>query len=314
MMPYLTRRLLGGLVTIGLSTVVIFSAVRFVPGDPLTARLAEGRLSEESAASLRRIYGLDRPLPAQYGAWIGAVAQGDLGRSLTTQGEVMPEVARRIPRTLVLAVGGLMVAVAVGVPAGMVGARYRRRWPDYLVVSGNTVLLALPIFFTGMVLIVALAVTLRWFPVGGFVDPRADTVGWLRALVLPSLTIGLPASAFIARVMRSSLVDALNQEFVRTAEARGLSPARILLRHALKNAAIPTLTVVGLQLGALLGGAIITEVLFTYPGMGSLLVDAIGRRDYPVVQAALLFFAVAFVLVNLLIDLLYTVVDPRLRR
>jgi peptide/nickel transport system permease protein len=313
MTRFVLGRLAGGVLTLLVSSVVVFAMVRFIPGDPITARLAEGGLSPEAEAALRRLYGFDQPLVEQYWSWLSSILHGHLGSSLITQTPVANEILVRIPRTIYLAVSGILVALAVAVPTAIISARYSGRRADTFLTSANGVLVALPNFVVGILLIVVFAVQIPIFPVAGYIDPRGDLGGFLHGMVLPALTIGLPASAIIVRVLRSSLLDELRRDYVRTAEARGASRLRAIVRHALRNASLPTVTIVGLQVGYLLGGAIVTELLFSYPGIGLLLLNSITQRDYPIVQACLLFLAFAFVLVNLVTDVLYAALNPKLK-
>ncbi|GAA3810602.1 ABC transporter permease [Amycolatopsis tucumanensis] len=313
MSRFLLGRLGAGLVTVFVSTLVVFAIVRFIPGDPVSAQLAQGGLSPEAQEALRSHYGLDHSIPVQYLTWMGSILHGDFGSSFLTQEPVVTEVASRISRTIYLAAAGILVALAVAVPAAIASARYAGRRADVTIATGVSVLISIPNFIIGILLIVVFAVQLRIFPVAGYVDPTADLGTFFQSMVLPALTIGLPASAVIARVLRSSLLDEMRRDYVRTAEARGSSRMRTIVRHGLRNASIPTVTIVGLQVGYLLGGAFVVELLFTYPGVGLLLLNSITQRDYPTIQACLLFFAVAFVIVNLITDILYAVLNPRLK-
>jgi ABC-type dipeptide/oligopeptide/nickel transport system permease component len=257
---------------------------------------------------------LDAPLPTQYVNWLGLLLQGDLGVGIISRQPVLPEVMVRIPRTLYLMAGGIGVTLLIAIPMGILAAVNHRRWQDSAAMTTTTLLLAIPQFYLGLLFIILFAVTLRWLPATGYVDPTIDLPGSVRAMILPWLTIGLTASAFIARVLRSSMLDVLGQDYIRTARSHGLSERQIHMRHALRNAALPAVTVIGLQVGYLLGGAIIVEKVFSYPGMGTLIVNSITQRDYPSIQASILFFIVAFVVVNLLTDLAYGALDPRVRR
>ncbi len=270
--------------------------------------------SEEAAASLRRLYGLDQPILTQFTTWLGAVLEGDFGYSLLTGSSVSELLFQRVPRTFALLAGGVLVGLLIAIPAGVAAALYRGRLPDGLLMGVTTALMAIPQFWLGILLLVLFAVVLQWLPGAGYVAWSVSPTEFLRSMILPWLTIGFSISAFIARVLRSSLLDTLNQDYIRTAEARGLKHRRIVLRHALRNAAIPTVTVIGLEIGYLIGGAIVVETVFAFPGVGSLLVTSILQRDYPIIQICLLFFATGFVVVNLLTDISYGFIDPRVRR
>lgn len=313
MSRFLLGRLGAGLVTVFVSTLVVFATVRFIPGDPVSAQLAQGGLSQEAQDALRNHYGLDHSIPVQYLTWMGAILQGDFGSSFLTQEPVVVEIASRISRTIYLAAAGILVALLIAVPAAIASARYAGRRTDVTIATGVSVLISVPNFIIGILLIVIFAVQLRIFPVAGYVDPATNLGAFFQSMILPALTIGLPAAAVIARVLRSSLLDEMRRDYIRTAEARGSSRMRTIVRHGLRNASIPTVTIVGLQVGYLLGGAFVVELLFTYPGVGLLLLNSITQRDYPTIQACLLFFAVAFVIVNLITDILYAVLNPRLK-
>lgn len=313
MWRHIGLRLLGAAATVLAACLVVFAVVRFLPGDPLTSRLESGAISPEARAEAYRRYGLDQPVPEQFLRWLGSLLHGDLGSSFLTGAAISPELAARVPRTIILALAGLAVALVYGGLAGVLAARFRGGFVDSAISAANALVISMPVFFFGLLLVVVFAARLRWLPVSSYAGPEASFADVLRGLLLPAVTLGALPGAFIARILRSSLVEQLDQDYVRTAAARGFSLTRTLLRHALRNASLPTLTVVGVEFASLLGGAIVVEALFSYPGMGSWLVEAILQRDYPIVQVALLFFAACFVLLNLLVDLAYQLIDPRLR-
>jgi len=300
---YVLRRLAFALPTLLGVTVVVFALIRLVPGDP--ARLVLGlQASEEEVQRLRVQLGLDQPLPVQYARFLVRLVQGDLGRSVVTGEPVAREIAARLPATVQLAVASTLVATAGGVAAGVVSATRQYSWLDYLVMTVTLAGISLPVFWLGLMLMLLFSVHLRWLPAGGYGTPVH--------LILPTVTLAAFSVAIIARMTRSSLLEVLHQDYVRTAWAKGLGARAVILHHALKNALIPVITVIGLQFGSLLGGAILTETVFAWPGMGRLLVGAIVARDYPVVQGAVLLFAALFTLVNLAVDVLYAYVDPRI--
>jgi ABC-type dipeptide/oligopeptide/nickel transport system permease component len=300
---YVLRRLALAVPTLLGVTVVVFALIRLVPGDP--ARLVLGlQASEEEVQRLRVQLGLDQPLPVQYGRFLARLLRGDLGRSVVTGEPVAREIAARFPATAQLAVASTLLATATGVAAGVVSATRQYSWVDYLVMTVALAGISLPVFWLGLMLMLLFSVHLRWLPAGGYGTPAH--------LVLPTVTLAAFSVAIIARMTRSSLLEVLHQDYVRTAWAKGLAARAVVLRHALKNALIPVVTVIGLQFGSLLGGAILTETVFAWPGMGRLLVGAIVARDYPVVQGAVLVFAALFTLVNLAVDVLYAYVDPRI--
>ena len=307
------RRLLAALLTLFITTIVVFAMVRFIPGDPIATLL--GREYEPKVAeSLRNLYGLDQPVYQQYLTWLNALVHGDFGYSLLTRASVSEILVQRIPRTLYLLSGGVIIGLVIAIPIGILGAFHRGKLADTLLMSFTTALMSVPQFWLGILLIVVFAVSLGLLPGAGYVSFSDDAIGSIRSMALPWLTIGFAMAAFIARVLRSSLLDALGQDYIRTAQAHGLTNRQVVLKHALRrNAAIPTVTVVGLQIGYLLGGSIVVEQVFAFPGMGRVMISSIIQRDYPLIQAAVLFFATGFVIVNLLTDLSYGFLDPRAR-
>ncbi len=264
--------------------------------------------------TLRRDLGLDRPIAVQYAAWMGRLLRGDLGHSIRNGEPVVENVGRRIRPSLQLAAMAMALSLLIAVPVGMVSA-YRRNTVVDRVSSGCALLgICMPNFLLALLLIFLFGVTLRWLPISGYTDPLEDPLAGVRSLVLPAITLGLALAAVVTRTLRSSLLEALTEDYVRTARAKGLSEWRIMRGHVLKNALIPVVTVLGLQLGTLIGGAVITEYVFALPGVGRLVVDAVFARDYPLVQGVVLLIAVGFILSNLLVDLVYGWIDPRIRR
>ena len=311
-MRYIGLRLFGAIVTLFVSSVAVFSMIRLIPGDPITVLLGQA-YDPKVAASLRQRYGLSGSVVRQYLSWLNDTLHGNFGYSIANQQLVSAQLAQRIVRTLELLGGGVIVGMLIAIPAGVIAARRRGRAPDLAVMTFTTAMLSIPQFVLGIVLIIIFGVQLKVLPAGGWVDPHSSLTGWFKSMILPWATIGLTMCAFTARVLRSSMLDAFSQDYVRTARAWGVSERRITRLHVLKNAAVPTLTVVGLEIGYLLGGALVVEQVFAYPGMGQLLIQSIAGRDYPVVQAAVLVFAVGFVIINFLVDILYVVIDPRIR-
>ncbi len=308
---FLLRRLGGAiLVLLGLS-VLMFVLVRLAPGDTATALLGL-RYTEEEAAAVRERYGLDRSWPEQYARWIGGVLRGDLGESIGGT-PVVHEIASALPVTIELATLSLLVAVAVGVPAGVFAAMRRGRASDHLVSAGGVLGLSLPGFWLGTLLILVFALWLGWLPGGRSVPLTEDPVGNLRHMVLPVLSLALAVVAVVARTTRASMLETLGQDYVRTAHAKGLPPRAVFGRHALKNALLPILTIVGVQVGYLLAGAVVIEEVFSLNGIGRLLLRAVGDRDYPLLQGIVLLIGATFVGVNLVVDLLYGWLDPRTR-
>jgi ABC-type dipeptide/oligopeptide/nickel transport system permease component len=301
---YLGRRILVTLPTLWLVTVVVFSMVRLLPGDPAET-IAGLHATQESVAGLRQELGLDRPLLVQYGSFLGGLLRLDLGRSTMSRAPVLDELRPRLPVSLALAVLSMGIATTAGVLLGVLAAVRRRSWVDYLAMSVSVAGLSTPTFVLGLILILVLSVQWRLLPATG-------AATWWH-YILPAITLGLPAAAVVARMARSSLLEVLRQDFVRTAWAKGLSRPSVVYRHALKNALIPVLTISGLQFGQLIGGAVVVESVFGLPGLGKLLVDRVLGRDYPVIQGVVLVAACGFVLTNLVVDLVYSLVDPRIR-
>jgi peptide/nickel transport system permease protein len=291
-------------ITLGILTLV-FSLIHLIPGDPAATIAGEGARPED-IAQVRRVLGLDQPLWKQYVTYLGNVARGDLGRSFRTNEKVSKEILARYPATIQLAFGAMIVALLVAFPLGIISAIHRNSWIDNVARFFALIGVSMPSFWFGPLLIIAFAINHEWFPVSG----REQG---LRSLVLPSVTMGLALAAILTRMIRVSLADELNQLYVTTAIAKGVTRAKAIFRHALKNALIPVITVLALQFGSLLTGAIITEQIFSWPGLGRLLIQSINTRDYPQVQASILVIAVTYIMVNFASDLLYGVVDPRIK-
>jgi peptide/nickel transport system permease protein len=309
---FLIRRLAGAVVVLALVSLMTFGLIWLVPGDPAAAFL-DASATPEQVARLRTALGLDKPLPLQMLDWYDRVLRGDLGQSILLNRSVAAALVERLPVTLALAGLALAFAVFAGVAAGVVAAVNHNRWPDQAVMTAALFGLSVPDFWLGLVMILVFAVSLGWLPSGGFVAFGDSPLDWLRSVTLPALTLGLVQVGFIARMTRASMLETLGQDYVRTADAKGLSRFDIVLRHGLPNALIPILTVIGIVAGALLGGAVIIEQVFSIPGVGRLIVGAIAARDFPVMQGGLLFLAVVYLGVNLTVDILYAVVDPRVR-
>ncbi len=303
MFTYFVRRILALIPTLLGVSIAVFLLLRLVPGDP--ARMAAGLdATEADLEFIRRDLGLDKSLPEQYLTWLNRALHGDMGRSTRTRNPVTYEIGLRLPATWQLTAVSITVAVVIGLVTGITAATRRNSLLDYGSMVAALLGICTPSFWLGLMLMLIFAVQLHWFPTSG----RGD---W-RHLVLPGFTLGAGAAAIIARVTRSSLLEVLNQDYIRTAVAKGLHERAVIYRHALKNALIPVVTVVGLEFGYLLAGAVITETVFAYPGVGRLLVDSISYRDFPMVQGILLILASQFVLINLVVDLLYGWLDPRI--
>ena len=304
MLQYLLKRLLGLIPTLALVGVLVFLFVHLLPGDP--ARLAAGPdATPETVALVRQDLGLDKSLPEQFVRFVGGVVRGDFGRSLRSKRPVSTEIGERFAPTFWLTVWSMVWSVAFGMAIGVISAVWRNRWPDRLGMTLAVSGISFPAFALGMVLMQIFSVQLNWLPAVG-----ADT--W-RHYILPSVTLGAAVAAIMARFTRSSFVDILQEDYVRTARAKGLPESRVIAKHGLRNALIPVVTMMGLQFGFLLGGSIVVEVVFNWPGMGRLLVDSVDARDYPVIQGLVLLFSLEFVLINLIVDVLYAVINPTIR-
>jgi len=304
MAAYLVRRLLLTIpVLLGVATLV-FALIHLVPGDPAQAMLGEGA-SQEEVQRLRTSLGLDRPLLAQYTGFLGGLVRGDLGTSFRYNTPVTQQITSRLGNTAKLALAAMLVAILFAVPLGIIAAVFRGRAPDHAAMTLALAGISMPNFWLGPLLAILFAVYLGWLPVSG--------TGSLAHLVLPAVTLGAALSAILARMTRASLLEELRELYVLAARARGLSGARAVLRHAFRNSLIPVVTIIGLQFGAVLTGTIITETIFAWPGLGRLLIQAINFRDYPLVQGCILFIAVTYVVMNLLTDLTYGLLDPRIR-
>ena len=303
MWNYLAQRLVHAVfVLIGIS-LIIFITIRLT-GDPVMMLLQDGNPSQEDIDEMRRLLDLDQPLPMQYVRFVAKAVTGDFGRSFHYCTPAMGLVLERMPATITLTLSSMLVGILVAFPMGIISAVYRGRTLDFGVRLFSLIGISMPNFWLGIILIIVFGVRLRWLPVSG-------NESW-QHLILPSVALGLALSGSLTRLLRSSMLDVLSEDYVRTAQAKGLSRRATLIGHALRNAMIPVLTILGLQFGLLLGGAVIVENVFSWPGVGRLVVNSIGTRDYPVVQAAVILLAVILLAANLLVDLLYTVVDPRI--
>ncbi|HET8986111.1 MAG TPA: nickel ABC transporter permease [Trueperaceae bacterium] len=314
MLVYLGRRSLLAIPTLFGVALIVFLLMRAVPGDVVTNLVGlQGNVSAERLVELRRMFGLDLPVHVQFGQWFTAAVQGDLGSSLRTGRPIATDLTLRFPVTLELTLLSLVIALLIAVPVGVAAALNRGRWPDQLGSLFALLGLSIPGFFLGILLILLFSLRLEWLPPAGFVPFAEAPLTNLKHMILPALSLGLILAAATARIVRSTLLEVLGRDFVRTARAKGLSEPVVVMRHALRTALIPVVTVVGLQFGQLLGGAVIIEQVFSLPGVGRYALEGINLRDYPVVQGAVLLIAAAFVIVNLLVDVIYTLIDPRVR-
>lgn len=307
-----SKRALGMVLVLGLVSMLVFVLTRTAAGDPMAVLLGDSATAQDIDQA-RRLYGLDQPLGVQYLYWLGQLVQGNLGQSIFLQMPVTQALWDRAEVTLWLAMLSLWVAVLIGVPAGIAAAVWRGRLIDQCVSALAMLGTSMPSFWVGLLLIQVFAVSLGWFPASGYGSPDASLSERLYHLVLPAIVLGTLNSALITRFARASMLDILGEDYIRTARSKGLPEIRVVFKHALRNALVPLLTVIGLTLALLIGGAVVTETVFNLPGLGNLVVRAVLRRDYPVIQGALLVIAAGYVLINFTVDVLYMLVDPRLR-
>ncbi len=312
MLVFALRRLLSAIPTLLIVTVLVFAMVKLLPGDPARLMLGE-EATPQAIRELRHTLGLDRSLPEQYVSWLGNVLQLDFGKSMKDSSSVGQLIGDKLPVTIELALFSMLISMLIALPAGIISALRRHTWVDQVVTLLALSGISLPNFFLGILLIYLFSIRLAWIPASGYTDFFSDPGRNLLLLLLPAITLGVHSGAVLTRYLRSSLSETLSQDYVRTAHAKGVSTRQVTFKHALRNALIPFLTVFGLQLGGLLGGAVITEQIFSIPGFGRLLVDAVFSRDLPVIQAMVLVSAVAVFLVSFLVDLGYAAADPRIR-
>ncbi len=304
MLTYIARRLAVSVVTLLGVTIIAFGLVQMLPGDP--ARTIAGLMaSEDEVERIRTRMGLDEPLATQYASFLGNVVTGDLGESARTRRPVTQEIGARLPKTIELAAVGTIVGSILGIIGGVIAARFRNRFADHAISIGSLVGISMPVYWLGLLLIMVFAVNLGWLPAAG--------ASQRTSIILPGITIGLFTVALVARMTRASMLEVLEADYVRTAFAKGVATRNVVYRHALRNAFLPVLTVIGIQFGSLLGGAVLTEYVFAWPGIGRLLVDSIFARDFPMVQGIILVFALMFIIVNLVVDLLYSYVNPKIQ-
>lgn len=312
MTRYLLSRVMGLLVVMALVAVIVFVLTRAASGDPIAVLLGD-QATAEDIARVQKEYGLDKPLPVQFGYWLKELSQGNLGQSIFLQRPVTQALWERAEPTTLLALLSVLIAASIGVPCGIVSAVFRGKLIDQLLTGFAMLGASIPSFWFGLVLMQIFAVSMGWFPVSGYGDPGATLIERIHYLVLPSVVLGVLNSALIIRFTRASMLDVLDEDYVRTARAKGLSENVVVLKHALRNALVPIVTVLGLTVAMMISGAVVTETVFGLPGVGNLVVSAVLRRDYPVIQGALLVIAMIYVVINFLIDLLYMVVDPRVK-
>ena len=312
MLSYILRRILSTLPVMGIVALFVFSLLYIAPGDP-AAVIAGDQASPADVERIRQGLGLDRPFLIQFGTWLWNILHGDLGTSIFTNLPVSAMIAQRIEPTFSLMAITLVLTILVAVPLGVVAAWKAGTWVDRTIMAFAVFAFSLPVFVVGYVLAYVFALQFEWLPVQGYTPLAAGLWPWLQNLILPALALGTVYIALIARITRASMLEVLQQDYVRTARAKGLGQRNILFVHALKNAAVPIVTVIGIGIALLIGGAVVTESVFAIPGLGRLTIDAILRRDYPVIQGIVLLFSFLYVLVNLMVDVTYTLVDPRIR-
>ena len=312
MIQFILRRLLVALPVLLLVSLISASIMQLVPGDP-AAVIAGQNASDLEIAQIREQLGLNRPFPVKLAAWYGDLARGDLGHSILLNRPVTQAIAERVPVTLALAGFALFLTVAIGLPCGIVAAVRANTWIDQAVLTLALVGVSVPNFWLSLMLIVLFGVMLDWLPAGGYIPFADDPVGWVRCLILPAFSLALLQIGLLARITRATMLEILQQDYIRTARAKGLSPLLVIGKHTLKNVMVPVVTVIGISFGLLLSGSVVIETVYSIPGMGRLLANAIFGRDYPMIQGGLLVTAAVLVLLNLVVDVLYAVIDPRIK-
>ena len=312
MSVYILRRLLASVPVIFMVGVITFSILHIAPGDPAVLMAGE-EATPEDVEKMRKALGFDRPFYVQFGVWIGNLLRGDLGTSIFSKHSIASLMAPRLQPTLSLGLIAIVLSGLIGVPMGVLAATYAGRFTDRACMIFAVLGFSVPVFWLGFIFIWVFAVEIRIFPAVGFVPISEGILPFLRSLTLPALANAIPFSALVARMTRSTMIEVLQEDYIRTARAKGLASFVVTMRHALRNASIPIVTVIGLVFAALVSGAVVTETVFAIPGLGRLLVDGVVRRDYPIVQAMLMVTAVAYVFVNLIIDVFYAYLDPRIR-
>jgi len=312
MLGYLIRRVLAAIPVMGVVAIFVFLLLRLTPGDP-AAILAGDNATPEQLDRIRTSLGLNEPLYTQFFKWVGKLLHGDLGTSLISNVPVLKMIGQRVEPSVSIAIATIILAILIAVPLGVIAAWKHGTWIDRFVMGLSVIGFSVPVFVIGYVLIQIFAIDLRWLPVQGFKSITAGLGPFLERIILPSVTLSFIYVALIARMTRAAMLDVLGEDYVRTARAKGISESAVLLRHALRNAAVPVITVIGTGFALLISGVVVTESVFNLPGIGRLTVDAVLARDYPVIQAMILLTSLIYVTVNLLIDVVYTLLDPRIR-
>jgi peptide/nickel transport system permease protein len=312
MLLVILRRVLATVPVMAVVAVVVFLLLRVTPGDP-AAVLAGDNATLEQIERIRINLGLDRPIYEQFVGWVLRLAKGDLGTSIFTQLPVTTLIGQRVEPTLMLALTTVTFSVLIAVPLGVLAAWKAGTWIDRLIMVVAVVTFSFPVFVLGYILIYQFGISLRWLPTQGYRSPFDDVWGFVRHMTLPTVALSSIYIALITRITRASVLETLNEDYIRTARAKGQTETKVLFRHALKNAAVPIVTIIGIGIALVIGGAVVTETVFNLPGLGRLVVDAILRRDYPIIQGLILVFSSVYILINLLVDILYTLLDPRIR-
>jgi peptide/nickel transport system permease protein len=312
MFAYILRRLAATIPVMLVVAILVFLMLRLTPADP-AAIIAGDNANADQVAEIRKRLGLDQPIGTQFVIWIGKLAQGDLGESFFFKKQVVELIADRLEPTLSLAVLTIVLAAMIAIPLGVIAAYKQGSWLDRIVMGFSVLGFSVPVFVIGYLLIYVFAIQLNWFPVQGYQRISLGVGGWIQRLILPAMTLSVIYIALIARMTRTSVLEVMNEDYIRTARAKGQTELKVLIRHALANAAVPIVTVVGLGIALLIGGVVVTESVYTIPGLGRLTVDAVLARDYPTIQAVILLFSLVYVVINLAVDLTYTIFDPRIR-
>jgi peptide/nickel transport system permease protein len=313
MLTFIVRRLLQLVPVLLLLSIFVFSLIHIVPGDPIHLLMGEGHTDPVVEAALRAKYGLDQPLPVQYWTWLTNILSGDFGTSLYSNEPILNMILERFPNTLLLAIASAFVALVISIPAGIIAALYHNRLPDFAAMGVALIGISIPNFWFGILLILFFSQYLGLLPSMGYVPFFSDPLEAIRHLIMPALTLGTAMAANLTRLVRAEMIEQLSQDYVRTARAKGLGERAIVGLHVLKNAMIPTVTIIGIQFGGLLEGAVLTEVIFAWPGIGRLAVDAVYERDYALIQGVVMMAAIFYVGINLLVDISYRFLDPRVK-
>jgi peptide/nickel transport system permease protein len=311
MLKYFIKRIIYFVPTLLVVAFIVFFLIHLIPGDPALVMLG-ANADKEAVASLREVLGLDKPLPVQFVTWLGNVVRGNFGVSIHSRLPVVQSIKERFPVTITLTTLALLFSLIFSLPSGILAALYRNTKKDYLFMLATTLGVSVPGFWMGLVALMIFSLKLGWLPASGFVSIWENFWGGLRYMLLPSLTLGVAMAAVVARMTRSSMLEVLNLEYITHARAKGLTEWKVIVKHAFKNAFAPTLTTIGLQYGVLLGGSVVTETVFNLPGLGKYIVTSISMRDYSVVQGCILYIALVYLVINLVVDLLYVYFDPRI--